>query len=111
MNRYLSRRLSGEYSLIIFLALEINFFVTDLSLSSPRLGKIRKLPNFPDERPTSGESGFSTEEYSDNSSFFSPRSNSGEVKRLRAKIVLLEQMLLQNEIAVPSDDDLVSFSF
>ncbi|XP_044753450.1 girdin [Coccinella septempunctata] len=86
---------------------DVSLFNSNLSLSSPRLGKIRKLPNSSEERPNSSESGFSTEvDYSDNSSYFSPRFDGQEVRRLQAKIILLEQILQQNDIAVPSDDDL-----
>ncbi|XP_045474445.1 ninein [Harmonia axyridis] len=86
---------------------DFSLYTSDLGLSSPRLGKIRKLPCTSEERPTSSESGFSTEhESSDNSSYCSPTSNKNEVKWLQAKIILLEQILQHNDIALPRDDDL-----
>ncbi|KAL3268448.1 hypothetical protein HHI36_007559 [Cryptolaemus montrouzieri] len=80
---------------------------SSLSSNSPRLGKIRRLPKNFEERPTSSESGFSTEvEYSDNPLCSSP-SESKEIKRLQAKIIFLEEILQQNNITVPTDDNLV----
>ncbi|KAK9877002.1 hypothetical protein WA026_016029 [Henosepilachna vigintioctopunctata] len=86
---------------------DASLFNSNLNVSSPRLGKIRKIPKNAEERPTSSESGFCTEvEYSDNSFCLSPSAESKEIKRLQAKIIFLEQVLQQHNLTIPSDDDL-----
>lgn len=75
------------------------------NLSSPRLGKVRKIPKNSEDRLTSSESGFSTEIECSESSFCSSSNDSQDIKRLQAKIIFLEQILRQHDIPLPLEDE------
>ncbi|XP_060528922.1 ninein-like protein [Cylas formicarius] len=76
---------------------------------SPRLGKLRKFckPKMPESNlevsPSSGESGFDTEP--DSLSTSTCDNNEAEISRLHAKIIFLEQVLVQHNIPVPSYEE------
>lgn len=78
---------------------------------SPRLGKVRKFHKnreLLDVPFTSSESGFDTEIDCFDSSLSISASEVEEIARLQAKVGLLEQLLKQHSIPVPTNNQSVS---
>lgn len=78
---------------------------------SPRLGKVRKFHKNRDllDVPfTSSESGFDTEIDCLDSSLSISATEAEEIVRLQAKVNLLEQLLKQHSITIPTGNQVVS---
>lgn len=79
---------------------------------SPRLGKVRKFTKIKGENLdvpfTSSESGFDTE-IDCFDSLSTSINESEEIVRLQAKVAFLEQLLIQNSVPIPVNEQVSSF--